>query len=129
MNKPNMGLRAGLAALLALLGGLAAPAQAAQVLKIATIAPEGSGWMREMRACAAALKERTEGRVELKFYPGGVMGNDVAVLRKMKLGQLHGGAFAGAELSGVYTDAQIYSLPFLFRDQAEVDYVRSKVDA
>ena len=67
MNKPRAGLHAGLAALLVLLGSLAAPAQAAQVLKIATIAPEGSGWMREMRACAAALKERTEGRVELKF--------------------------------------------------------------
>lgn len=129
MNKPRSGLHAVLAALLVLLGSLAAPAQAAQVLKIATIAPEGSGWMREMRACAAALKERTEGRVELKFYPGGVMGNDVAVLRKMKLGQLQGGAFAGAELSGVYADAQIYSLPFLFRDQGEVDHVRSKVDA
>lgn len=126
MNKRNPWLCAGLVALLALLG---APAHAAQVLKIATIAPEGSGWMREMRASAATLKERTEGRVELKFYPGGVMGNDVAVLRKMKLGQLHGGAFAGAELSGVYVDAQIYSLPFLFRDQAEVDYVRGKVDA
>lgn len=126
MNQRNPCLCAAIAVLLALFG---APAQAAQVLKIATIAPEGSGWMREMRASAAMLKERTEGRVELKFYPGGVMGNDVAVLRKMKLGQLHGGAFTGAELSGVYVDAQIYSLPFLFRDQAEVDYVRGKVDA
>lgn len=121
--------RAGLAAGIAVLALLAAPARAAQVLKIATIAPEGSSWMREMRAAAAEIKQRTEGRVELKFYPGGVMGNDVAVLRKMKLGQLQGGAFAGAELTSVYTDAQIYSLPFLFHDQAEVDHVRSKVDA
>jgi len=129
MNRLRSRLRAGLIAVAALLAAPGLPAHAAQVLKLATIAPEGSGWMREMRASAALLKERTAGRVELKFYPGGVMGNDVAVLRKMKLGQLQGGAFAGAELSGVYVDAQIYSLPFLFQDQAEVDYVRARVDA
>lgn len=118
-----------IAAAVALLVALPAPARAAQVIKIATIAPEGSAWMREMRVAAAAIKQGSEGRVELKFYPGGVMGNDVAVLRKMKLGQLQGGAFAGAELSSVYRDAQIYSLPFLFRNQAEVDFVRARLDA
>ncbi len=100
----------------------------AAVIKIATVAPEGSGWMKQMRAGAAAIKERTQGRVEVKYFPGGVMGNDVAVLRKMKLGQLQGGAFSGAELSPVVPDAQIYSLPFLFREQAEVDYVRARAD-
>lgn len=104
--------------------GLAGAAQ----IKIATIAPEGSGWMREMRAGAEKIKARTDGRVELKFYPGGVMGNDQAVLRKIKLGQLQGGAFTGAEMSLVYRDAQIYSLPFLFRDLDEVAAVRAKVD-
>ena len=98
-------------------------------LKIATVAPEGSGWMREMRAGSAALKERTAARVELKFYPAGVMGNNAAVIRKIKLGQLHGAAFSGAEASAVYKDAPVYGLPFLFRDQAEVDHVRAAVDA
>lgn len=101
----------------------------AATLKIATLAPEGSGWMREMRAGAAAIKERSAGRVELKFYPAGVMGNDAAVIRKIKLGQLQGGAFSGAEASLIYKDAPIYSVPFLFRTQAEVDHVRGKVDA
>ena len=101
----------------------------AATLKIATLAPEGSGWMREMRAGAAAVKERTAGKVELKFYPAGVMGNDAAVIRKIKLGQLQGGAFSGAEASLVHKDAPIYSVPFLFRSQEEVDYVRGKLDA
>jgi TRAP-type C4-dicarboxylate transport system substrate-binding protein len=102
---------------------------AAQQLKLATIAPEGSAWMREMRAGAEAVKKGTEGRVELKFFPGGVQGNDVAVMRKIRLGQLQGGAFSSAELAPVVPDAQIYSLPFLFRDQGEVDKVRPEVDA
>lgn len=100
-----------------------------KVIKIATAAPEGTVWLREMRTGAEAVKTRTAGRVELKYYPGAVMGNDAAVLRKIKLGQLQGGAFTGAELSPVYNDSPIYSLPFLFRSQEEVDYVRGKLDA
>jgi len=113
--------------LLALCTGFAAHADT-RVIKIATAAPEGTTWMKEMRAGAEAVKARTAGRVEVKFYPGGVMGNDSAVLRKIKLGQLQGGAFTGAELSQIYRDAPIYSLPFQFRDQGEVDYVRAKLD-
>jgi TRAP-type C4-dicarboxylate transport system substrate-binding protein len=114
------------AALLAL--AFAAPAGAASTLKIATLAPDGSGWMREMRAGALAVKERTAGRVEIKYFPGGVQGNGDAVLRKMRLGQLQGGAFASAEIGTVVPDAQIYSLPFQFRSQAEVDAVRPAID-
>ena len=107
---------------------LAATAVEAQTLKIATLAPEGTVWMKEMRAAGASIKSRTAGRVEVKFFPGGVMGNDTAVLRKIKLGQLQGGALSGAELSPIYRDASIYSLPFIFNDLAEVDYVRGKID-
>lgn len=101
----------------------------AATLKIATLAPDGSTWMREMRAAAATVHARSEGRVEVKLYPGGVMGNDATVLRKIRLGQLHGGAFTGSELSAVYRDAQIYSVPFLLRGNAEVDAVRKAFDA
>jgi TRAP-type C4-dicarboxylate transport system substrate-binding protein len=100
-----------------------------KTIKIATAAPEGTVWLREMRAGADAVKARTADRVQLKYYPGAVMGNDAAVLRKIKLGQLQGGAFTGAELSSVYPDSPIYSLPFLFRSQEEVDFVRGKLDA
>ncbi len=103
-------------------------ANAASIFKIATVAPEGSVWMKEMRAGAEALKLGTQGRVEIKYYPGGVMGIDSAVIRKVRLGQLQGGAFAGGEFSTVYKDAQAYGVPFLFGSIEEVDQVRSKVD-
>ncbi len=107
---------------------LALPASAATVFKIATLAPEGTAWMREMRAAGEAIQSRTEGRVELKFYPGGVMGNDATVLRKLRVGQLQGGAFSGSELSSLYTDAMIYGVPFLFRSEHEVAAVRKVMD-
>lgn len=101
---------------------------AATVFKIATLAPEGTAWMREMRAAGDNVETRTEGRVQLKYYPGGVMGNDATVLRKIRVGQLHGGAFTGSELAPIYPDMMIYGLPFIFRDQAEVDTVRTRTD-
>jgi TRAP-type C4-dicarboxylate transport system substrate-binding protein len=100
----------------------------AKTLKIATLAPAGTNWMKEMKAGAKLIKERTEGRVKLKFYPGGVMGNDQSVHRKIKIGQLHGGAFTNGGLSHVYSSIQTYSLPMLFNNLAEVDAVRATIE-
>ena len=107
---------------------ISAGASAATTIKIATVAPDGTAWMREMRAGADAVKAKTDDRVEIKYYPGGVMGDEPAVLRKIKIGQLQGGAFTGGELSQIDKDAQIYSLPFLFKSQDEVDKVRADID-
>jgi len=103
-------------------------ANAATTIKIATAAPDGTAWMRELRAGAEAIKKGTAERVELKFYPGGVMGDEPTVLRKIKIGQLQGGAFTGGELSQVDRDTQIYSLPFAFKTQEEVDKARAQLD-
>jgi len=99
-----------------------------QTLKIATLAPDGTAWMREMRKSAETIKERTGGKVRFKFYPGGVMGGDKSVLRKMRVGQLQGGAVASVALADIYPDSQTYGLPMLFGSYDEVDYVRSRMD-
>ncbi len=104
------------------------PPAHARVLKIATVSPDGAMWMRKMREGAKEIADRTEGRVKLKFYPGGVMGNDQSILRKMRIGQLQGGAFTAGGLAGVYPDIQIYALPFLFNSQEQVDFVRARMD-
>ena len=100
----------------------------AKTFKIATFAPAGTVWMKQMKAGAEIIKEKTEGRVKLKFYPGGVMGNDASAHRKIKVGQLHGGAFTSGGLAQFYRDIQVLSLPMLFNSLDEVDYVRSKLD-
>ncbi len=107
---------------------LALPASAQQVIKIATIAPEGSAWMRELRTAAAEVQTGAQGRVQVKLYPGGVMGPDSVVLRKMRLGQLQGGVLTSSELATLYPDAAIYSLPFLFDGWAQLEKARPQVD-
>ena len=65
--------------------------------------------MQQMRAGAAQIKERTGGRVAIKFYPGGVMGNDAQVLRKVRIGQLQGGAFTAGGLAERYPPMNLYA--------------------
>jgi TRAP-type C4-dicarboxylate transport system substrate-binding protein len=84
--------------------------------------------MRDMRAAAAEIRERTEGRVAFRFYSGGVQGNPGTVLRKIRIGQLHGGAFTPTDLQQVYPDLNLYGLPFLFESAEEARYVRRFVD-
>jgi TRAP-type C4-dicarboxylate transport system substrate-binding protein len=108
---------------------IASPLLLAQTFKIATLSPDGSAWMSKMRAGAAEIKEKSAGRVVLKFYTGGTMGSDKAVLNKIKIGQLQGGALTGGSLAETVKDLQVYALPLRLRSFDEVDYVRSKMDA
>ena len=112
---------------LSLLLASALPAQA-KVYKIATLAPDGTQWMNLMREASKTIAQKTTNRVKLKFYPGGIMGNENSVLRKMKIGQLHGAALTSSALKRIDTDNYIYSLPLTFKSHGEMSYIRSKMD-
>lgn len=109
-------------------GSLTAADAHATQFKIATVAPEGSQWMTDLKGGARQVEERTDGRVTFKFYGGGVMGNDKKVLRKVRIGQLHGGVFTANGLAERYRDILLYGLPMVFRSQEEVDFVRERMD-
>jgi TRAP-type C4-dicarboxylate transport system substrate-binding protein len=84
--------------------------------------------MKKLREGAKEIENKTDKRVKFKFYPGGVMGQDKAVLRKMRVGQLQGGAFTNGTLAATYPGVQIYNLVLKFKSYKEVDYVRRKMD-
>ncbi|MGH8224345.1 MAG: TRAP transporter substrate-binding protein DctP [Woeseiaceae bacterium] len=113
-------------ALMTLLAGASAAAQTQ--IKIATLAPENSRWMKEFRDGAAEIKARTGGRVQLKYYAGGIQGAESKVLRKIQIGQLHGGTFSPTDFQKQYPDLNLYGLPFVFRSEDEVRYVRARMD-
>ena len=119
--------RRGALLLAALLAAAAGPAWA-QTLKIATVTPEGSAWMRDMRAAAAEIGERTGGQVEVKFYGGGTQGDDLRVLRKIRGRQLQGAVLTSSALAGVYPEMLQYGLPLLFRSRDEMLFVRARID-
>ena len=101
----------------------------ATTLKIATLSPEGTAWMKMLRQAASNIEQRTDGSVKLKIYPGGVMGDDKAVLRKLRVGQLHGAALTSGGVMQPYQDIVLYNLPLTFRSAEEADYVRERMDS
>jgi len=107
---------------------ISSPVVLSKTIKVATLSPEGTFWMKQMRAGAKEIKKRTEGRVKFKFYPGGVMGNDENVLRKIRIGQLHGGAVTLGTLAQSSPDITLYGLPYLFSSLDEAAEIRKTTD-
>ncbi|HED34802.1 MAG TPA: C4-dicarboxylate ABC transporter [Gammaproteobacteria bacterium] len=100
----------------------------AKTFKIATDVPDGTFWMKKMRSAAKTIKNKTDGRVKFKFYPGGIMGSERVAMKKIRISQLQGAFVANGVLSSIYPDSQVYALPKLFNNIEEVDYIRNKFD-
>lgn len=118
----------GLCASLAVVGALVTPARAENVeLRIATLAPSGSPWMVTLDKAAAEIKEKTAGRVTLKYFEGGQQGDERDFVRKIKAGSLDGAAVTAIGLSMIDESIRVLELPMLFKTVEEVDYVADKM--
>ncbi len=93
------------------------------IIKMATIAPEGSSWMKEMHKYEKQITEMTKGQIKFKTYAGGIMGGEIDMLRKMRYGQIDAAAFTGVGLGEILSEIRVLELPFLFQNSEEVDYV------
>jgi TRAP-type C4-dicarboxylate transport system substrate-binding protein len=115
---------------LALLFGLTlyAPSPAQELIKFASIAPDGSTWAKVMREYDAAIRKESGGRLGFKLYLGGSQGEDMDVIRKMRLGQLHSAGLTGVGLGEIASLARIMDSPFLFESYAEVDHIYTTFD-
>ncbi len=98
-------------------------------IKFATLAPDGSTWMNVMKEYDAAIRKESGGRMGFKMYPGGVQGGDEkAMLRKIRVGQVQSGGFTGVGLGEISARVRILDAPFLFRTYEEVDHVYAEFD-
>ncbi len=104
------------------------PASAGTVLKISTLAPEGSGWARALREMDADLRAATDDALKLRIYPGGVQGDEDVMLRKIRIGQLQGAALGGTGVSRVCREVLALEMPFLFGGYDEIDYVLAQTE-
>lgn len=104
-----------------------ATAKPKHVLRIATLAPKGSSWMNAFERMNREIRKETGGEVALKLYPGGVMGDEKAMVRKMRTGQLDGGALTSVGLGDIEKQVLVLQLPLTFKNYKELDYVRGQM--
>jgi TRAP-type C4-dicarboxylate transport system substrate-binding protein len=119
-------LFAGLLICIAPLVFTTASAERVYQLKFATLAPSGTTWVNLLEEWASQVEQESHGRLVFKIYPGGVQGDEPDVLKKIRFGQLQGGAFTGYGIGHIFSPTRVLELPFLFNDIDEIDYVRNR---
>ncbi len=126
--RPNHLIRlyAGAALLIAL---IAAPELRAAdtVVKMATLAPDGSAWHQILKEMGEKWKTLSGGRVELRLYPGSVAGDDGDVVRKMRLGTLNAGLLTSVGVANIDRSVYALAVPMMYASYDEVDYVLEKM--
>lgn len=99
------------------------------LIKFATLAPEGSTWMHHMRNLEKVIKEKSKGKVAFRVYAGGVAGDELDVLKKIRIGQIHCAGFSGVGFGQILPAVRVLDLPFLFRNHREIDLVHKELES
>jgi TRAP-type C4-dicarboxylate transport system substrate-binding protein len=99
------------------------------IFKLGTLAPQESTWVNYMQMMIKEVQTQTQGEIQFRMYPGGVLGDERDMVRRMQIGQLHGGAMTTVGLSLIQKEALIFQLPLLFESDEELDYVRDNLNA
>jgi len=94
------------------------------LIKFATVAPDGTVWMNFMSDLDKSIRKKSNGELGFKFYPGGILGDELDVLRKIWTKQVHSAAFSGEGISQILPMVRVLDLPFLFRNDQETDRVQ-----
>lgn len=121
--KRYIALAALLLTVLAVPGSLAAATE----VKLAILAPERSAWHNIMVEWDRELRAKTSGRVGLKIYAGGVLGDERDIIRKMRIGQVHAAGFTGLGLGIVNPEVRVLELPMLVSSYKEADALASRL--
>ena len=96
-------------------------------IKFATVAPEGSTWVKSMREIDRTLVQKSGGRLGLRIYAGGIAGDELDVLKKIRIGQIHCAAFSGVGFGQILPMVRVLDLPFLFSNDDQVDRVHTEL--
>ena len=107
--------------------GMCHAAYAATTVRIATAAPDGSLQVKVMRLMAKKITKETGGEVQFQIFAGGTAGDDLGVIRKMRLGQIDAGGFSGVGIGAILPEARVFEIPFFFESEEQVDCVREKM--
>ena len=90
------------------------------VVKMGTLAPEGTDWHGMLIEMGQQWKSATKGKVQLRIYPGGVLGDERDMVRKMRIGQIQAAGMTAEGLSEIVSDFSCYFVPLVYQDSEDV---------
>ena len=97
------------------------------VIKMATLAPEGTEWHGLLVELGQRWQKETKGDIRLRIYPGGVVGDERDMIRKMRIGQIQGAAISNEGMTEINPYFSSFYMPLLYQSYDEVDFVRDRL--
>ena len=93
------------------------------VVKVGTVAPEGTPWSELMKRIKNRFKKDSNDKIKLKLYFGGRLGGEKEMVRETREGRIQ--LFGGSTAAIATMVPELYALeaPFLFESDQEADFV------
>lgn len=105
-----------------------ASASGDKVLRIATLLPRSRESVRDLKKWNRQLADLSGGKLKVRMYWGGVAGDEVTVLRKMKAGQLDGATLSTVGLGQVVRSVQLLNAPGLINNTKQLDVLQKEFE-
>lgn len=115
-----------LIAVLLLSGALAPAFSQTTVIKMGTIAPDGSPWHQILLEIGEKWRQSSGGRIKLIIYAGGKLGDEPGLVDKLRVRQIQAAALS-AGLGDIEPAVKALQLPMMFASYEELDYVRDRM--
>jgi len=108
---------------------LAAPALAQpKLVKVATIAPQGSIYHRVLQEMGEAYRDASGTQARFVIYANSIQGTEADTVRRMRVGQLDASMLSVVGLSQIDPSvAALQFMPMMFRSWEELDHVREQL--
>jgi tripartite ATP-independent transporter DctP family solute receptor len=93
------------------------------VLKLATVAPEGTPWSDGLAQFKTLVETKSGGAIKVKLFLGGMLGDENETVQQTQRGQIQGVGGSTGAIATLVPEVNVLELPFLFRNAGEADKV------
>ena len=113
--------------LLTLCWAAAVPLQGKITLRLGTIVPKGSAWHDTLLYLRQEWRRISDGEVDVRIYPGGVLGDETEMVRQVRAGRIQVVVLSANGLSRIDRGVAALQIPLMFDSYEELDYVRDRI--
>ena len=97
------------------------------VLRVASVAPDGTAWARELKAFGREVQATTNDEVQIKWYLSGIAGDEVGSHQRVQRDQLDGIVSGGMLCQRLAPTMRAVALVGQFRDRREANFVINRL--
>jgi tripartite ATP-independent transporter DctP family solute receptor len=87
-------------------------------MRLATVAPEGTPWEKQLRRLKQHIEQESGGRIRVQMFMGGSLGGEKALVRRTSQGSIEAFGGSTAALGTIVRELDVIEAPYLF-DNAE----------